>query len=129
MQEPERIARSLWDAMNGRRWDDAAALLADGFEAWWPQSRMRYIGRRFIEMNQAYPGEGTIRVERAAPLSDHEAVTEVRIDWREPGRAEATLFAISFFELAAGKIWRLREYWADCYAPPAWQLEFGERRP
>jgi len=52
-KEARKIAKDLWDYFNQGAWPEARKLLADDFEAHWPQTREKmgpdqFIGNRSI---------------------------------------------------------------------------------
>ena len=93
-----------------------SAVLAPEFVLEWPQSKERIRGAaNFVRMNQEYPAHGpwqfTINRVVGTELA---AVSDVTVtDGVQAGRA------ISFFEVAQGKVVRIVEFWPEPYAAPA----------
>ena len=90
-------------------------VLADTFVLEWPQSNERIRGpANFARLNAEYPAHGlwTFSIKRLVASSTavvtHVAVTD----------GKQTADAISFFEISAGKVSRLVEFWPETYAPP-----------
>lgn len=118
----EKLARDLWRCFDERRFQDAAAFLAEDFEAVWPNTRERIRGaRNFIALNEAYPGvwRCTIKDIRATPDG---VVTTTRIS-----DGSLVLFAISFLEVKGGRITRAEEYFCDVIEPPFDRSRWAER--
>lgn len=113
---PEDVARAFWRLMASNDFESVRSVLADDFVLEWPQSAERIRGgANFARMNAEYPAHGPwqFRIERLVAQGTS-VVTEVAIT---DGVQRAT--AISFFEVAAGRIARLTEYWPEPYAAPA----------
>lgn len=132
-EEAIGIVSKLWQHFNLREWDDARKLLADGFEAHWPQSREKIVGaENFIAINRQYPGKGSIQVEGTRWGYDpqkqvHQVTTRVRIRWEKEVGGQEELFAISFFELNGElRITKAVEYWAETYPAPEWRRKYVE---
>lgn len=113
---PEDVVRAFWRRMASNDFESVRAVLADDFVLEWPQSRERIRGgANFARMNAEYPALGpwTFRIDRLVAQGTG-VVTEVAIS---DGVQRAT--AISFFEVAGGRIVRLTEYWPEPYPAPA----------
>jgi hypothetical protein len=133
-EEGAAVPVKLWELFRERRWDEAKELLAEAFEAWWPQSREKIVGPdNFIEVNRTYPGTHKIRVEdvrRQYDRWDHvtHVTTVVYIESQMPDGKEMKLYATSFFEVNSDSlITSATEYWADTYEAPAWRKNLVER--
>jgi len=98
-------------------------VLADDFVLEWPQSNERIRGAAaFARMNSEYPANGPWRFDLRRLVSGaNDVVTHVAVT---DGVQSAE--AISFFELAAGKIVRLVEYWPERYVAPAHRAHLTE---
>ena len=102
--------------MASNDFESVRSVLADDFVCEWPQSAERIRGgAAFARINAEYPAHGPWQF-RIGRLVAHGAsvVTEVAIT---DGVQRAT--AISFFEVADGRIARLTEFWPEPYAAPA----------
>ena len=102
--------------MATNEFDSVKQTLAETFVLEWPQSNERIRGpENFARMNAEYPTHGrwTFSIKRLV-ASTKEVVTHVTIT-----DGEQAADAISFFQIAGGKIVRLVEYWPESYAPPA----------
>lgn len=116
---------SLWQAFNQRDWIAAREQLTDDFICEWPQSNERIRGRdNFIAVNQNFPGDWQITVERVI-VSGDQAASEVSIQLT---RAEETRtdVAVSFYELREGKINKEVDYWPNPYPAPAGRAQWVE---
>ena len=111
-----QTVREFWRLMASNDFDSVAAVLAPGFVLEWPQSNERLRGaERFARMNAEYPAHGrwVFTVHRIVGGAA-EAVSDVSVsDGVQSGRA------LSFFDIAAGKIERIVEFWPEPYAAPA----------
>lgn len=116
------MAIELWRCFDERRFRDALPLLSEDFEARWPNTRERFRGpENFIALNESYPGDSRCTVRRV----DESADTVVTVT--EISNGDAELFAVSFFEVRAGRIVRAEEYFADNGSPPFERSAFAER--
>ena len=87
---------------------DALPLLAEDFEAHWPNTRERIRSREdFIALNEHYPGSWRYRVRR---IEEHAggAVTVTEISNGKTG-----FFAVSFFTVRDGRITVAEEYFGE----------------
>jgi ketosteroid isomerase-like protein len=111
-----RVARDFWARMASNDFDSVAAVLAPDFVLEWPQTRERIRGaQRFVRMNAEYPAHGAWRFTVHRLFGDErEAVSDVSVtDGVQQARA------LSFFEVADGRVTRLVEWWPEPYDPPA----------
>ena len=116
------VALELWRCFDERRFRDALPLLSENFEAHWPNTRERIVGREsFIGLNESYPGDSRCTVRRVEECDD--AVVTIT----EITNGDAVLFAVSFFEVRDGLIVRAEEYFADNGPPPWERSQFAER--
>ncbi|MDY0748647.1 nuclear transport factor 2 family protein [Paucibacter sp. R3-3] len=110
------VVHDFWSRMATNDFASVAAVLAPEFTLEWPQSNERIRGaERFIQMNSEYPANGPWRftVNRVTG-NEREAVSDVFVtDGVQSARA------ISFFDVADGRITRLVEFWPEPYAAPA----------
>jgi ketosteroid isomerase-like protein len=122
-----QVVETLWQAFNALDFEAAAAVLHEDFICEWPQSQERIRGKaNFIAVNQAYPGQWTIRILKAVACGQ-EVVTEVEVDLIKPDGAQQLDRAVSFFTLRDGKIIFLREFWPEPYAAPDWRAQWVEK--
>lgn len=114
-EAPEAVVRRFWLLMASNDFESVRAVLDDDFVLEWPQSAERIRGgANFARMNAEYPAHGRwqFRVEQLVAQGTA-VVTRVAItDGVQQARA------ISFFEVADGRIARMTEYWPEPYAPP-----------
>jgi len=110
------VAREFWALMQTNDFASVAEVLAPGFVLEWPQTKERIRGaERFARMNAEYPAHGRwqFSVNRIVG-GEREAVSDVSItDGVQHARA------ISFFEVADGRVQKLVEYWPEPYDAPA----------
>jgi hypothetical protein len=125
----------LWHLFNERRWDETKELLSpDEFEAYWPQTKEKIVGRdNFIEVNRRYPGEHKIEFVDSHYVYDrwdhtYKVTTQVYIESKMPDGSEMKLYAVSIWDLDhEGVITGALECWADCSEPPVWRKDLAER--
>jgi len=135
VERAKAVATRFWNHFHAQEWNQAEMLLAEeGFEACWPQSREKFLGRsNFIEVNRTYPGQHRIEIQDVKCEADrwdhtYSVVTVVRIESKMPDGKDLKLFATSFFEIDSDeKITSITEYWADCYDAPDWRKHLVER--
>lgn len=115
MHTAEDIVRQFWRLMATNSFTSVKQVLAETFVLDWPQSNERIRGPdNFARMNAEYPCRGawSFSIKRLV-ASPSEVVTHVAVT---DGQQAAE--AISFFQVAEGKITRIIEYWPESYAPP-----------
>lgn len=100
------LVSEYWSCIKEQRWDDARALLADEFDAYWPQSNEKFRRDNFIEMNRIYPGTHEIQVQNRWGEHDQwdhvdTIITEVHIKSKTPEGKDVELFVLSIFEVVA----------------------------
>ena len=127
------VPARLWRFIHECDWTKARELLAEGFEARWPQTRERIVGREnYIKLNRDYPGNHRIELLESDGYWDEDkqqtkVTTQVYIASKMPDGTEMKLFAVSLFDVnRGGLITRAVEYWADCGEAPAWRRSLVE---
>ncbi|MFE6098760.1 nuclear transport factor 2 family protein [Streptomyces laurentii] len=122
--ETSKVVEALWDRIEARDWDGAAALVAEDAVVEWPVSRERIVGRDdFIAVNREYPEGWSIRVLRIVADGD-EAVSEVEV----PHEGLGVFRAVSFWSVRDGRIVRGTEYWTTLGGDPRpeWRAAYVE---
>ena len=116
------LAVRLWRCFDDGRFRDALPLLADDFEAHWPNTRERIRSREhFIALNENYPGNWRCTIRRCEEFAGGVVtVTEI-----SDGRT--ALFAVSFLEVRDGRIAAAEEYFGDNAPPPFDRSAWTER--
>jgi ketosteroid isomerase-like protein len=111
----ESTVREFWRLMATNDFASVKQVLDNGFVLEWPQSNELIRGpENFARMNSEYPAKGSWRFTiKRLVASSTDVVTHVAIT---DGIQAAE--AISFFQVAGGKVTRLVEYWPESYAPP-----------
>ncbi len=125
----DQLVTQLWHHIGSQEWDQAKALLAPEFEAYWPQSNEKFNRDNFIEVNRTYPGAHEIQIMNVWSENDQwdridTVMSEVHIKSKTPEGKDVELFAISIFEVEDDGEYLIRsarEYWADTYPVPAWR--------
>jgi ketosteroid isomerase-like protein len=126
MDEPIDIIKKFWELMATNNFHSVGAVLADDFVLDWPQSGERVRGRdNFGAMNQEYPAHGRwIFTVNKIIAGQFEGVSDVSVtDGVQNARA------ISFFEIADGKIVRMVEFWPDPFPARADRKHLVEQIP
>jgi ketosteroid isomerase-like protein len=117
--QPSELVAELWTRIEARDWDAVGDLLAEDFVLEWPHDLIRLRGRaQFVEFNRRYSEGWSIDVLRIV-AEGCTVVSEVRV----PHPTVGPHYALSFFEVADGRIASAREYWvAEAFEEPT-----GER--
>ncbi len=126
------IANLFWDHIRDKKWDEARNLLADNFEAVWPQSREKMNANGFIEVNRNYPGVHEIQqidTNHEYDKWEHRSkvITQTHVKSEMPDGKKLEFYAISFFEIEEEKILSIVEYWAEAHTAPDWRKQWVER--
>ena len=117
MPESTSLVHRFWALIQARRWREAEALLAPQACCRWWSSRERFDGAAaIIHVNEVYPAGWTIQLLELLPLQQGRVLSLVRVD-----HGEAGFYAHSHFQIAAGRIQAIDEYWSDVQEPPAWR--------
>lgn len=133
-EEAYAIVTGFWKYLATQKWDQLNELLAEDFEASWPQSRETMNANGFIEVNKNYPGSHKIEVanmNHEYDVWDHssEVITQTYIKSKMPDGKTLEVYAVSFFKIehdenGEKKITELIEYWADTYPAPEWRSKW-----
>src|SRR5690242_10554088 len=110
------IAYEFWRRMAANDFNSVSVVLAPEFVLEWPQSKERIRGaENFARTNHECPAHGPwhFTINRVVG-TELVAVSDVTVtDGVQTGRA------ISFFEVAEGKVVRIVEFWPEPYLAPA----------
>ena len=120
----EDIVREFWRLMATNDFASVEPVLADSFVLEWPQTNERIRGAaNFARMNAEYPAHGRweFDLRRLVAGAGEVVVTHVAIT---DGKQSAE--AISFFQVAQGRITRIVEYWPESYPAPAHRAHLVE---
>lgn len=120
MSEPTETVRSFFAAMQARDWERARSLIAADALIRWTSSGEAFQGRRFVDVNEAYPEGWEIDVREL--LGEGERVAaEVCVTL-----GETTFWLAGFYIVAKGRIAGGREHWvtAGSESVPAWREPF-----
>ena len=122
MSETKELVEQFVDRMERRDWPGFAKLLAAELIYEVPQTRERIIGReRYVTFNAEFPGDWHIEPE-VILTDDHDAC--VRFAWTQHGE---TSTGIAFFEVDAGVITKVTDFWPHPYEPPPGREHLVER--
>ena len=114
------VVRRLHELMEARDWAGARACVSDDARVDYPVSGERFTGRRWMDMNEAYPEGWTIEILEI--LEDgHRAGARVRVTLGH----EISLCA-GFYSVDDGRITAATEIWATeaGETPPEWRRPF-----
>jgi hypothetical protein len=119
------IVAAFADRMERRDWPAFAALLAADVVYEIPQTRERIRGRdRYVTFNAEFPGDWHVTPEVILG-DDHRGCMLFR--WAADGAYGETAPGIAFFEIDAGLITAITDYWPEPYEPPPGREHLVER--
>ena len=117
------LVAAFAERLEARDWKGLAELLDPDVVYEVPQTHERIRGSdRYITFNIEYPGEWHIE-PKVVLGDDHDGCLLFR--WTV-GESEDAL-AIAFFEVAAGRITKVTDFWPEPYEPPAGREHLLER--
>jgi ketosteroid isomerase-like protein len=111
--DPKDLVLHHWQHANARSWSAFASLLAADLVYEVPQTRERIVGAAgYLDFFQTWPGPWRADVVSTIAEGAH-VVTVINF----VTDAEQ-MTGITFFELEAGQIVRITDYWPSPYEPP-----------
>ncbi len=114
------VIERYWPAFDARDASVMQEIARDDLVTEWPQSGERIVGKdNCLIVLRNYPGGGPTRTDRRTIGSGDVWISESILAYPDGQRTHF----VSIFELRAGKIARLTEYFADPFEPPKWRLE------
>ncbi len=116
------VVAAFADTLERRDWPAFAALLDADVVYEVPQTRERIRGRdRYVTFNAEFPGDW--HIEPVLLLGDdHDGSMLFR--WTLDGESA---LAIAYFEVEAGRITKITDFWPDPYEPPPGREHLTER--
>ena len=106
------LAMDHWNLANSRDWSRFESLLAADMVYEAPQTRERIIGSNgYRDFFSTWPGSWKAIVQKCL-ADDVSAVTLIEFQSDEPPMA-----GITFFEMQAGLITKVTDYWPSAYEP------------
>ena len=116
------IVEAYWQAANSRDWQAFSKLIHPALEYNVPQTR-EYIesGAGYVEMFKTWPGNWAARIQTLVAEGENAICI---IDFIVDGE---TMTGISSFEVTAGLIRCVTDYWPEPYEPPPRQTEHMKR--
>lgn len=118
----ERLVERYWQALEARDWSALAATLSEDVVYEVPQTRERVRGRdAYLDFNATFPGDWHLLPQRLVAGVTAAVGKILLVD------GEQRLTAVTFFDIAEGRIVRLEEYWPEPYEPPPRASSFVER--
>ena len=114
--------RGLFEAMQARDWATARTFVADDAVVDWTETGERFVGQRFIDVNEAYPEGWTIDVVETIAGGDRVAA-QVRVTL-----GDETFWCAGFYSVTDGRIAAGTEHWvtAGSHDPPPWRQAFAD---
>lgn len=112
-QDAQALVRLFWERANAQDWAGLGRLLAAGFQYEVPQTRERIDGvAGFVDFFATWPQPWRVALERVVSDGRQVALQMVFDD----GRSKQT--AVGFYDVEAGRITRITEFWPEPYEPP-----------
>lgn len=109
-----QLIQRFWTTANERDWEQFSSLLHPDLLYLVPQTRERVTGAAgFVEFFRTWPGPW--RADIALLIAEPDRAVST-IDFITDGEP---MTGITFFEIAAGRITRVTDYWPSPYEPPA----------
>lgn len=122
--DAKALVTAFADRLERRDWAGLAELLDPDVVYEIPQTRERIRGRaRYVQFNAEYPGDW--HVEPKVVLGD-DRDGSLLFRWTVDGTGEDAL-AIAFFEVRAGHITKITDFWPEPYEPPPGREHLVER--
>jgi SnoaL-like domain len=122
MTDAKRLVTAFADRLERRDWLALAELMDPNVVYEVPQTRERIRGRdRYVMFNAEYPGDWHIDPEII--LGDDKNGS-LLFRWTLDGQS---FLAIAFFEVDAGKITKITDFWPEPYDPPPGREHLVER--
>jgi hypothetical protein len=120
--ETQALVAAFADRLERRDWPGLAELLDPDVVYEIPQTRERIRGRdRYVTFNAEYPGDW--HLEPQVVLGDDHAGS-LLFRWSMGGESS---LAIAFFEIEAGRITKVTDFWPEPYEPPPGREHLVER--
>ncbi len=118
---PAAVVRGFFEAMEARDWALARTLVADDAVVDWTETGERFVGQRFVDVNEFYPEGWAIDVVEVLESADR-AAAQVRVTL-----GDDTFWCAGFYSVADGKIAAGTEHWvtAGSENPPEWRVGFS----
>jgi hypothetical protein len=113
-EQTRDVVTRYFDRMSARDWDGFGQVLADDVVYEMPQTGERITGQdRLVQFNQEYPGDWRLTVTR---LIADETTAAGSMNFTV---GDEELVGLVYFEVPAGVITRITDFWPEPYeAPP-----------
>jgi len=120
--EAQALVAAFAERLERRDWPGLAELLDPDVVYEIPQTRERIRGReRYVTFNARYPRDWHVE-PRVVLGDDHDGCLLFR--WTLDGESS---LAVAFFEIAAGRITKVTDFWPEPYEPPPGREHLVER--
>jgi ketosteroid isomerase-like protein len=120
--DPKEIVLRHWQHANARSWEAFASLLAADLVYEVPQTRERIVGAAgYLDFFQTWARPWQADVVSTIAEGEH-VVTVINFVTDTEQMA-----GITFFEVRAGKIIRITDYWPSPYEPPRRASQYVQR--
>ncbi|MGH9281845.1 MAG: nuclear transport factor 2 family protein [Acidimicrobiales bacterium] len=122
MTDAKALVAAFAERLEARDWAGLAELLHPDVVYEIPQTRERIRGRdRYVTFNAEFPGDW--HVEPVVVLGD-DRYGALLFRWTCDGEDS---LAIAFFEVEAGRITKVTDFWPEPYEPPPGREHLVER--
>lgn len=123
MVDSRTLAERFFASLEARHWEEFASLLDPDVTYEIPQSRERILGRdRYVQFNREYPGDWHLAPN--VVVADENGAS-VWFDWTAGDGTHSD--AVVFFQVDAGRITRVTDFWPEPYDPPPGRDHLVER--
>lgn len=123
--DAEELLRHFLQLANNRQWAAMGQLLDPAMRYELPQTREFIAGREgFVDFFATWPQPWRLELERCIAQGDQLAV---HLSFHD--ESDRPMTCLGFYELVAGRIRRIVEYWPVAYEPPARHCAHVQRLP
>lgn len=115
----------FWETIDKQEWEKLKYFFEDSATVAWPNTKELFDDiNNFIRANSEYPGDWRIEIERIEEI-ESKVITVAKVSLKDQ---DTSFYAVSFFEIANGKIKSLTEYWGDNGDAPEWRRKLNLSR-
>lgn len=126
--DADELVRLFWERANARDWAAMGRLLAPGLRYEVPQTREFIDGRDgFVDFFATWPGWWRVEIDRLVAADGGAVALEMR--FLDAQGANTAQTALGFYQVSAGLITAIREFWPAPYEPPPRASRHVQRQP